>query len=435
LVHPIYVQITCKNGTTEGTGMHHAGTDAGSRSLIEFEHSVLAAIDPEEVLAFHRGLVRIPSINPPGDCREAIAYVEKPLKDAGFATEIVFMDESRPNLIARFGPGDGKVLALNAHVDVVPIGERSAWKHDPFGAEVVDGRIYGRGAGDDKASVTAQVLAALALQRSGVPLKGQLIVNEVSDEETIGTYGADYVVNQHFFEPDWVIVGEQTLNRVCVGEKGAAPTTLTVNGRTAHGALPWEGANAIEAMAEIIVALRRELWPRLGERTHQFFHPSSGSVNMVTGGVKNNVVPDKASIYIDRRLIPGEDPVGARAEILEIAKRAVVGLEGISVEIEDYAAGGPATERAMDDPLVQAMIGANERLGLSTEPTGFSMATDGRFFARAGFPTIIYGPGDPKLAHIPDEWVGVDELLEATRAYAVTMVRLIADYDNEGTHV
>jgi succinyl-diaminopimelate desuccinylase len=89
----------------------------------------------------------------------------------------------------------------------------------------------------------------------------------------------------------------------------------------------------------------------------------------------------------------------------------------------------------VDDSLVQAMVGANKRLGLSTEPTGFSMATDGRFFARAGYPTIIYGPGDPKLAHIPDEWVGVDELLEATRAYAVTMVRLIADYDNEGTNV
>jgi succinyl-diaminopimelate desuccinylase len=415
--------------------MQHAGTGAGSRLLSELEDAVLDAIDAEEVLAFHRGLVQIPSINPPGDCREAIAFVETPLKEAGFATEIVFSDETKPNLIARYGPEDGKVLAVNAHVDVVPIGERSAWKHDPFGAEVVDGRIYGRGAGDDKASVTAQVLAALAVKRSGVPLKGQLIVNEVSDEETIGTYGADFVVRERFFEPDWVIVGEQTLNRVCVGEKGAAPTTLTVHGRTAHGALPWEGANAIEAMAEVIVALRRELWPRLGERTHRFFHPSSGSVNMFTGGVKNNVVPDKASIYSDRRLVPGEDPDQARAEILEIAKRAVAELDGVTVEVEGYAAGGPATERAVDDPLVQAMVGANARLGLSTEPTGFSMATDGRFFARAGYPTIIYGPGDPKLAHIPDEWVGVDELLEATRAYAVTMVRLIGDYANEGSDV
>lgn len=414
--------------------MAQAGSHAGSRSLAELEDAVLAAIDADEVVAFHRGLVRIPSVNPPGDCQDAIAFVAKPLREAGFDTRIVFNDETKPNVIATYGPEDGKTLCVNAHVDVVPIGERAAWTHDPFGADIEDGRIYGRGAGDDKASVTAQVMAALALERSGVPLSGRVLVNEVSDEETAGVAGADFIVKERFFEPDWVIVGEQTLNRVCVGEKGSAPTTLIVHGRTAHGALPWEGANAIEAMAEVIVALRRELWPKLGERTHQFFHPSSGSINMFTGGVKNNVVPDKASIYIDRRLVPGETPEEARAEILEIAERAVSGLDGISVEVEAYGWGGAATDVGVDHPLVQAMLGANERLGLSAEPTGFSMATDGRFFSNSGYPTIIYGPGDPKLAHIPDEWVGADELLEATRAYAVTMVRLLGNYASEETN-
>jgi acetylornithine deacetylase/succinyl-diaminopimelate desuccinylase family protein len=412
-----------------------ADSDAGPGARSDLEAAVLAAIDPEEVIAFHRGLVRIPSINPPGDCREAISYVEKPLREAGFATRIVSNDETKPNVIVTYGREEGKVLAVNAHVDVVPIGERAAWRHDPFGAELVDGRIYGRGAGDDKASVTAQVLAALAVQRSGIPLAGQLVVNEVSDEETAGVAGAQFIMDEQFFTPDWVIVGEQTLNRVCVGEKGSAPTRLTVHGRTAHGALPWEGANAIEAMAEIIVALRREYWPKLKDRTHPFFHPSSASVNMITGGVKENVVPDKASIYIDRRLVPGEDPESVRQEILAIAREAIAGFDGVTVELGEIRWGGPATDVGIDHPLVKAMLGANERLGLSTEPTGFSMATDGRFFASAGYPTIIYGPGDPKLAHIPDEWVGVDELLDATRAYAVTMVRLIGKYSDEETHV
>lgn len=409
--------------------MQQSGSQAGSRALAALEQAVLAAIDADEVVAFHRGLVRIPSINPPGDCRDAIAYVEKPLREAGFATEIVAIDDAKPNVIARYGPEGGKVLAVNAHVDVVPIGERAAWSHDPFGAEIVDGRVYGRGAGDDKASVTAQVLAALAVKRSGIPLAGQLIVNEVSDEETAGVAGAAFIARERLFEPDWMIVGEQTLNRVCVGEKGSAPTRLTVHGRTAHGALPWEGANAIEAMAEIIVALRREYWPTLKDRTHPFFHPSSGSVNMFAGGVKENVVPDKASIYIDRRLVPGEDPETVRQEIMAIAERAIAGFDGVTVELGEMQWGGPATDVGVDHPLVTAMLGANERLGLSTEPTGFSMATDGRFFAKEGFPVIIYGPGDPKLAHIPDEWVGIDELLDATRAYAVTMARLIGDYE------
>jgi succinyl-diaminopimelate desuccinylase len=398
------------------------------RSLYELEELVLAQINEDEVVAFHRGLVQIPSVNPPGDCRDAIAYVEKPLREAGFETEIVHIDETQPNLIATCGPAGGKQLLVNAHVDVVPTGQREAWRHDPFGAEIEDGKIYGRGAGDDKASVTAQVLAALALRRSGVPLSGQLVVTEVSDEESGGVYGAA-VVSEKFPNPDWVIVGEQTLNRVCVGEKGSAGCVVTVHGKTAHGALPWEGANAIEGVAEIIVALRRELWPRLAERTHWAFHPSSGSVNMVEGGVKANVVPDRATIYIDRRIVPGEEPEQSRAEIEAIARQAIQNVPGCTVEISSPFPGTFASEAPVDDALVQAMVGANARLGGNTEPTGFSMATDGRYWNQLQVPTIVYGPGDPSTAHQPDEWVGIDEIMEATRAYAVAMVRLIGDYD------
>jgi len=390
------------------------------------ERSVLSAIDEAAVIAFHRGLVRIPSVNPPGDVREAIAYCEAPLKMAGFAVKTVSIDDTMPNLIATLGRADGPMLCFNAHVDVVPTGERSAWTHDPFGAEVEDGKIYGRGAGDDKASVTAQVMAGVALAASGVSVKGTLLINEVADEEAAGIKGTGFVVEQSFFQPDFVIVGEQTLNRVALGEKGAAPTRLVVHGRTAHGALPWEGANAIEGLAEIVVALRREYWPVLQQRTHQHFHHSSGSVNLMEGGVKTNVVPDFASVYIDRRLVPGEDPDEVRAEILEIARRAVDVMPGITVDLDDLRLGGKATLADENDPLVRTMIGANEVLGLSTAPTGFSMATDGRFFARQGVPTIIYGPGDPSLAHVPDEWVGIDELLQATRAYALAAVRLLA---------
>jgi len=330
-----------------------------------------------------------------------------------------------PNMIARLGNDSGPELCFNAHVDVVPTGERSSWTHDPFGADLVDGRIYGRGAGDDKASVAAQVMAGIALARSGVPLKGRLIVNEVADEEVAGIHGAKFITDAGLISPDYVIVGEQTLNRVALGEKGSGGTFINVQGRTAHGALPWEGANAIEAMAEIIVALRREYWPVLEGRTHQYFLHSSGSVNMIEGGVKANVVPDFARIYVDRRLVPGEAPESVRAEIGEIARRAASGMEGITVEVEESGWGGPATMQAEDAPLVRSMIEANRHLGLSTEPTGFSMATDGRYFARKGIPTVIYGPGDPKLAHVPDEWVGVDELIQATRAYALAAAAML----------
>ena len=393
--------------------------------LSDTERDVLNQINEEEVIAFHRGLVRIPSVNPPGDVRDAIDYCEEPLREAGFATRLVSMDETMPSLIAELGNDNGPTLGFNAHVDVVPTGERSAWKFDPFGAEISEGRIYGRGAGDDKASVTAQIMAGLALARSGVALKGKLVVNEVADEEAGGFKGAGFIAENDLFTPDFMIVGEQTMNEVALGEKGASPTTITVRGRTAHGALPWEGANAIEAMAEIIVALRREYWPVIGQRTSPYFHPSSGSVNLFTGGVKTNVVPDFAEIYVDRRLVPGEDPEVVIDEVREIAVRAVADMPGIEVEVDQRWKGSSATLSAEDSPLVQAMASANSKLGLSTNLRGFSMATDGRFFAWKGIPTIIYGPGDPKLAHIPDEWIGIDELLHATRAYTLAAVALL----------
>lgn len=400
----------------------------GKPSLGDLETAVLALVDEQRIVDFHRGLVQIPSVNPPGDCVDAITYVKRPFEEAGFEFEILEGDPTRPNLVAKYGPSGGKQLLVNSHVDVVPIGERSAWKYDPFGAEVVDGKVYGRGSGDAKASVTAQAMATLVLKEAGVPMKGQLIYTAVPDEETGGPHGAA-LVSEHYPAPDWVIIGEQTLNRVCIGQKGGAGCEIIVHGRTAHGALPWEGANAIEGAAEVIVALRRELYPKLTERTHWAFKPSSSSVNMISGGVKANVVPDQASFLIDRRTLPGEDADECRAEIMEIAERAIRNVPGCTVELSTLYPGMPASALEVDDPLVVAMLGANEAIGANTEPTGFSMGTDGIRWILRGVPTIIYGPGDPSLAHVPDEWVGVDEMVEATKAYVVTMVRLLGDYE------
>jgi succinyl-diaminopimelate desuccinylase len=391
----------------------------------EDARAVLAAIDPDETITFLRDLVRAPSVNPPGDVAEAAAVCERPLVAAGFAVRTLAHAPGKPNLVAEWGAEDGPLLCFNAHLDVVPTGDESVWSHPPFAAEIAGGRVYGRGAGDDKASVTAQVMGAIALARSGVPMRGRLAVTEVADEETSGA-GALHLIAAAGLRPDGVIVGEQTLNRVAVGEKGTAGVEIVVTGRTAHGALPWEGANAIEGMARVITALGEELQPRLAERTHPYFMPSSASVNMIEGGVKANVVPDRCAIFVDRRLIPGEDPGATTAEIQTIAEAAIAGLPGTSVQVI------PATDRftaTMSDPegaLARAMLAANRHLGLSTELTGFSMASDGRHFAAAGYPTIIYGPGDPRLAHVPDEWVGIDEVLEATRAYALAALAYLS---------
>ena len=387
---------------------------------------IIDQIKEDEVIDFLRQLVRIPSVNPPGDVRDAMKVCADKLTAEGFDVSFVTEEESKPNMVAELKRGDGPTLLFNAHLDVVPTGQESAWSHPPFSADLVDGKVYGRGAGDDKASVTAQVMGAIAVARSGVPINGRLIVNEVADEEIGGALGAQLIAKSETIKPDFVIVGEQTFNRICIGEKGGAGTRVTVHGRAAHGALPWEGVNAIEGMARVITALQTELWPILEKRTHPYFHHSSATISIIEGGVKTNVVPDQCTIFVDRRIIPGEKPEDVVTEIREVAERAVKDLPGTRVEVGFAAFGGrEAILNEPDSEIVQGMLRANELLGFDTKLAGFSMGTDGRHFAELGVPTIIYGPGDPALAHQPDEWVGVDEVMDATKAYALAALSFL----------
>ena len=395
-------------------------TDAQERI---FKH-----IDEQETIEFLQSLIRDEkSVNPPGDVRESVRICQEKLEAEGFECEIIYEDETMPILVATLERGEGPALLYNAHVDVVPPGELDAWEYPPFEGRVVDGRVYGRGSGDDKASVTAQVMGAIAIARSGVPIKGSLIVNVDGDEETGGRRGAKYAVENMKRRPDFVVAGEQTLNRICVGERGGAGTTITVYGRAAHAALPWEGVNAIDGMVKILTALEYELWPNVAARRHPLFDPpSTHTVSMIEGGVKANVVPDRCQVYIDRRILPGETSDGAVDEIRQVAERVISKLPGMRVEVTGPS-GITATLSDPDSDLVKAMAKANEALGLDPAPIGYNMATDGRHFAAAGIPTVIYGPGDPSLAHVPNEWVGVDEVMEATRAYALFALNLLGE--------
>ncbi len=386
---------------------------------------VLAAIDEAETIAFLQDLIRCPTVNPPGDVREAAAVCAAKLESAGFATQVVGPTPEHQNVVATLaGHGNGPRLAFNAHYDVVPIGEESGWTHPPFGAEIHDGRVYGRGAGDDKASVTAQVMAGVALARSGVPLAGTLIVTEVADEETSGHLGAGYIVKQGYDEADYVIVGEQTRGQMCIGERGAVAVGLTVYGATGHAATPWLGVNAIEGMARVITALRTELWPRLAERTHPTLAATTATISMIEGGVKVNVIPDRCEIHIDRRILPEETPESVLAEIEEVATRALADEPRYRVEVVDKLSR-KALLASAESPVALALLAATRYLGKEPVVTGFFAGTDAKHFAPAGYPTLIMGPGDPATAHTQDEWVGIDEVMEATRLYALTALALL----------
>ncbi|MEZ4523372.1 MAG: M20 family metallopeptidase [Thermomicrobiales bacterium] len=389
---------------------------------------VLGQIDQDETISLLQELVRDPdSVNPPGDVTKSVRIAREKLEAEGFECDTIGDLDHVPNLIARCRFGDGPSLLYNAHVDVVPVGDESAWEFPPFDATIARGRVYGRGSGDDKASVAAQIMGAIAAKRSGLDLAGEIVVNVCGDEETGGRHGAKYTVDHIDPKPDFVVAGEQTLNRVCVGERGGAGVTVTVIGKTAHAALPWNGVHAIEGAAEIIAALRRELWPKLAARRHPLFDPpSTATVSIIDGGVKTNVVPDRCTFHVDRRILPGETSEGAAEEIQAIAERTVAQFPGMKVEVSGRV-GGRATLLDVDSAVVHAMSAANSALGIAPEPVGYNMATDGRHFAAAGIPTIIYGPGDPSLAHVPNEWVGIDEVMEATRAYALCAIEMFTN--------
>ena len=414
-----------------------AGRDVGShdpridRILAE---RVLAAIDPEEVIVFLQNLVRVPSVNPPGDVREAIRLCEVKLAAAGFATETVGATPEHVNVIGTLrGTADGPRLAFNAHVDVVPIGDEAAWTHPPFGGEIAGGRVYGRGAGDDKASVAAQVMAGVALARAQVPLAGTLIITAVADEETSGQLGAGYIVREGYVDADFVIVGEQTRNQICVAERGAVGVQVLVHGATGHAATPWAGINAIEGMGRVIAALQEELWPVLAQRTHRYLPGSTATISMIGGGVKTNVIPDRCEIYVDRRILPGETPASVMAEIQAVAEQAVAAVAGLRIEVTEKMSR-PARESDPDSLVGRALQVATRFLGNEPVLNGFFGGTDAKHFAPRGWPTLVVGPGQPSTAHSPDEWVGIDEVLEATRLYALTALALLShreDADGE----
>ncbi len=411
------------SATTPATDDVFAGREVSIDAALA--ERVLREIDADETIAFVQALIQVSSVNPPGDVRGAIVLCEEMLARAGFETVTAGPTPEHQNLVATLrGSGSGPRLAYNAHVDVVPIGEESAWTYPPFGGEIANGRVYGRGAGDDKASVAAQIMAGVAIARSCIPLDGTLIITTVADEETRGELGAGFIVREGYVEADYVIVGEQTQSQICVAERGAVGVQLVVFGVTGHAAAPWEGVNAIEGIARVITALREELWPLLATRSHPYLPGSTATISMIGGGVKTNVIPDSCEIYIDRRVLPGETPEGVLAEIQSVAERAVAVVPGLRVEVTEKMSR-PARETPSDSLLGRALQTATRFLGNEPVITGFFAGTDAKHFAPKGWPTIIVGPGQSSTAHTPDEWVGIDEVLEATRLYALTSLALL----------
>jgi succinyl-diaminopimelate desuccinylase len=374
------------------------------------------ATDPDEVLRFARALIAAPSENPGGTEDGAAEVAGGILTELGATVEIVRSEEGRPSVVARVGSGERPRLAWNGHLDTVPAGDPSTWSTGPFDGAVGDGRLVGRGACDMKGPIASALAAVAALGRGGIPLAGTLDIHLAADEEMAGIHGTRVLRDRGLLDHDAAIVGEPSEMEIALAERGGAWVTAVARGKAAHGSQPHRGVNAILSMCRFLLRLS-EVLP---DREHPLVGRPTVNVALVSGGSAPNVVPDRCEVDIDRRIVPGEiEP----EEVLAPFRRLVDDLRREHPEIDIQTSLREWTEAAEASP--DSVIAAVARDAVAAEIgrpppfVGFTGITDARFYINdARIPTVILGPGSLSVAHTADEWVGVDELVIASRAYA-----------------
>jgi len=375
------------------------------------------AVDPDEVLTFARALIAAPSENPGGTEDVAAGVAAEILASVGQSPEIVRGDGDRPSVVARMGGDARPSLAWNGHLDTVPAGSADTWSRPPFAGEVVDGKLIGRGAVDMKGAIAAALASAAAIRRTGIELGGSLWFHLVADEELSGIHGTKVLWERGMLDQDAAIVGEATELQLGLAERGGAWIEATAFGTAAHGSQPHRGVNAITSMARLLLRLSEAL----PDRTHPLVGGPTVNAAIIEGGSAPNVVPDRCVVQIDRRTIPGETDPG---EVLAPFERLAASIRDeypevhIEFELGDWS---DAAEAPPDDRIVRLARDAvaAESGGSPPASVGFSGITDARYYLNeAKIPTVILGPGSLGVAHAADEWVRVDELIAAARAYA-----------------
>jgi succinyl-diaminopimelate desuccinylase len=389
----------------------------------------LSLVDADELVTLTRELVRIPSVVRPGEAgaNEAAvaAHVERWMRAQGFDVEIQRVAPDRPNVLGVLGAsGAGPTLLLEGHTDVVTEGDPAAWKHPPFAAELVDGKIYGRGAADMKSGLAAAMIAAAAIKRSGAPLAGRLVVGALVDEEG-DMLGAKHLCATPIGrELSAAIVCEPEQNELCLEQRGVVWARVTARGRMAHGAMPEAGANPITALAALVAGA-----PRLERRLRvlctrsRYLRPPTVTPTVmaapVAGVPQSNVIPATAQATLDVRLTPGPDADAVAKEIDEACRRAADGCPGVSIEWAPINGFRMATRVERGEPLVRAMVGAVRRAtGRPARWGGVPGSTDGTILRmELGIPIVTCGPGHRLIPHQVDEHVEIGELVDAARIY------------------
>jgi succinyl-diaminopimelate desuccinylase len=388
-------------------------------------------VDADAVVALTQALVRIPSTWDPDRGRSeqpAAELVAEVMRGFGWEPQVEEAAPGRPNVVAVVDGGlPGPTLMFEGHTDVVTEGSLEEWTQDPFGAEIVDGRLYGRGSADMKSGVAAMIHAVRALQLAG-PFPGRIVVGALADEEG-HMLGAKHFVKTPLAEQvDAAIVCEPEAEEICAVAKGAIRLWVEVAGLMAHGAMPQHGRNPIPAVAALIdavAAYQAELQQDPGE--HRHLGPTYLTPTVLDAGSASqmNVIPGRARLGFDCRTVPGVDHDALVERVRHDAARIATEHDvEITVEVVDDR---PCAVTPEDHPIALAVAGAHEDV-TGTAPVfgGVPGATDGTILWRdAGIPNVVYGPGPKWIAHQPDEYVEVDDIVRKTKVYAEAALRYL----------
>ena len=401
----------------------------------------------DELAELTAELIRFPTINPPGDAYGPCAeYLGRRLEKRGFGVEYVRAEGTpgdtdrypRINVIARFdGRSKGQTVHFNSHIDVVEAGE--GWTVDPFAGVIRNGRVYGRGACDMKGGLAASIIAAEAFMDINPDFPGAIEISGTVDEESGGFGGVAYLAGKGYFSKpkvDHVIIPEPlNKDRICLGHRGVWWAEIETKGEIAHGSMPFLGDCAVRHMGAVLEAFERDLFPALDLKTTRMpvvpegARRSTMNINSIHGGQTDDFrpglpspnVPDSCRLTIDRRFLLEEKIDDVKREVTGILDRLKRERKKFDYEIRDIMEVQPLmTER--DAPVASA-IAEGIRAIFDREPEYvISPGTyDQKHVARIGhlYDCIAYGPGILDLAHRPDEWVGIDDMVQSAKVMAV----------------
>lgn len=414
----------------------------------------------DELAALTADLISIPTLNPPGEAYlEICEYLEKRLKKRRFDVQRVRAKGApgdsdrypRWNVVARReGKFKGDCVHFNSHTDVVEVGR--GWTFDPFGGAIKDGKVYGRGACDMKGGLAASIVAAEAFVDLFPDFSGSIEISGTADEETGGFGGVAYLAEQGFFSPERVqhVIIPEPLNkdRICLGHRGVWWGEIETFGHISHGSMPFFGDCAVRHMGAVIAEMEASLFPALAQRHTRMpvvppqAQQSTMNINSLHGGLRepekdftgfpSAVVPDSARMVVDRRYLIEEKEEDVRGEILALLERVKASRPTFDYQLKELWSVSPTmTDR--EAPVVKTVASAIQAVfDRAPEYIASPGTYDQKHIARIGkmHNCIAYGPGILDLAHQPDEYVGIDDMIDSAKVMALSLYQLLIPTEN-----